>query len=218
MVDVSILMPTKDRPDRLARAVAAILAQEGPTFELILNNGGGPIPDFADERVTVINRSTPLNMVLNQMAERATGRLMHVSCDDDQMLPGTLADAVEKTVDWCYGRMQFFQDGVPGAVIGAYQWSAHTQERHNTILAPTAFWTRQLFDKAGGFDESLHFVWDYELWSRFGSMAEPTVRTHVDYLYELWSGSISSNHAPEIDAEVHKLQDRWRARGFGERP
>ncbi len=211
-------MPTKDRPDRLARAVAAILAQEGPTFELIINNGGGPIPDFDDKRVSVINRSTPLSKVLNHTAERATGMFMHVSCDDDQMLPGTLADAVEKTTGWCYGRMQFFQDGVPGAVIGSYAWSPATLQRQNFILCPTVFWTRRLFDEVGGFDETMQFIWDYEMWGRFGAQHEPTIRDHVDYLYELWDGSVSSQQPDGVSAEVRLLHERWHTIGFGNRP
>lgn len=218
MVDISILLPTKDRPDRLKRAVTAILAQEGPTFEIIINNGGGPIPEFDDDRVTVINRSTPIGRVLNHSASYATGRLMHVSCDDDVMQSGTLADAAALDAEWCYGRMQFIRDGMLGEAVGGLHWSLSEMQQRNIVLAPTVFWTRALWDEVGPFDESLTYVWDYEMWSRFGTKTAPAIRSHIDYHYELWAGSVSSTCTAEIAAEVRTLQDRWQAIGFGNRP
>lgn len=211
-------MPTKDRPGRLKRAVVAILAQEGPTFELLINNGGGPVPDFDDDRVTVISRSTPLGGVLNRTATYATGRLMHISCDDDVMQPGTLADVAAMDAEWCYGKMQFIRDGLLGDVIGGLHWSTSEMQSRNIVLTPTVFWTRELWDLAGPFDESMTYVWDYEMWARFGTHAEPAIRSHVDYHYELWAGSVSSTCVGPIAEEVNMLQERWRSIGFGNRP
>lgn len=217
--DVSILMPTKgDRSALLARSVAAILEQEGPTFELIIDNGGGPIPPHPDERVTVLDRCTPLSGVLNRLAEASTGRLMNVFADDDVMLPGTLADIASLDDGWTYGCMQLLYPSGPREVVGGAPWSAEFMLTNNMVCAPTAFWTRQLFDEVGGFDESLEFTWDYEMWGRFGARSDPVVREHVDCFYSIWDGQVSSVQSPAVKAEVRALQQRWQEIGFGNRP
>ncbi len=217
---ISILLPTKNRPHLLVNAVAAVLGQEGPPFELIIDNGGGPVPTFDDPRVTVIERPADIRIggqSLNRIAEHASGDLMHIACDDDVMQPGTLKDAAEKTTAWCYGTMQFITDGTLGAVVGGHPWSLERMAQSNIVLTPTVFWTRELFDRVGGFDDSMTYVWDYEMWARFGTRCEPVVRDHLDYHYEMWDGSVSSTHSAEIREEVRALQERWRQIGFGNR-
>lgn len=224
-VDVSILLPTKDRPDRLARSIPAILAQEGPSFEVIINNGGGAHeamidgrPACDDERITVIERSTPLSGALNHTASFAAGALLHVSCDDDVMQPGTLASAVEAGGEWSYGKMQYIQDDVLGAVAGGNPWPGTLSLLFaNAVLFPTAFYSHALFDEVGGFDESLEYVADYELWGRLGARHAPVVRDHIDYHYELWAGQVTSQHPTEINAEADVLRARWRDIGVGNR-
>lgn len=218
MIDISILLPTKDRPVLLERSLEAILAQEGPTFEIILDNGGAPVA-FADPRIVVVNRPAHMwgGANYNRAASYARGRLMHIAADDDVMLPGTLADAVSMDAEWCYGSIQFVDDGVLSDVYVPGEWSEADMEYVNYVPLPSVFWTRELFDKAGGFDETLRFAADYEMWSRFGTRSLPQRREHVSYLYSRWPGSVSSQYGNEIVDEVARLHERWAEIGFGNR-
>lgn len=221
---VSVLLPTKDRPDRLANAVAAILSQDHRDIELIIDNGGGPIPTFDDDRIILLDRPSDVDMggfCLNRLALKASGDLMCVSADDDVMQPGTLSNVVETFTttgcQWTYGVMQYVSDGVLGALDGGREWDAGIHLCGNIVCCPTVFWTRALFDEVGGFDTSLKYVWDYEMWGRFGARCDPVVRDHLDYHYELWEGSSSATRGDEIGRECNLIHRRWRTIGFGNR-
>lgn len=221
---VSVLLPTKDRPDRLKRAVAAILAQDHEDLELLIDNGGGPIPTFADDRIIALERPPDIKLggaLLNRLALKASGDVMCVSADDDVMQPGTLTNVAqtfsEFDCEWTYGLIQYVTDGVLGNVDGGFEWDAGLMLCGNRVACPTVFWTRGLFEEVGGFDESMTLVWDYEMWGRFGSFSEPILREHLDYHYEVWDGSASSTKRLEVEEEVRGLHDRWRTIGFGNR-
>lgn len=219
---VSLLLPTKDRPDRLERAVSAILAQDHDDLELIIDNGGGPIPTFDDPRVAVFERSTAAGAyTLNALAGRSTGEMLHFTADDDVILPGTLTDVVS-TLEatgrpWTYGRMRYIHDGELGDLDGGFDWDVDLLRCGNTVCCPTVFWTRELWDELGPFDETLSFVFDYELWARFGVRHEPAVRSHVDYFYETWDGSTTATRRDAIQDELAGLRARWERIGFGNR-
>jgi glycosyltransferase involved in cell wall biosynthesis len=95
---VSVVVPTRDRPELLRRAVAAILAQAypGPVECVVVFDQSEPDLDWPDATasrrlVTVRNRRTPgLAGARNSGALRATGELLAFCDDDDEWLPGKL--------------------------------------------------------------------------------------------------------------------------------
>lgn len=220
MKSISVLLPTKDRPDRLARALDALLAQEGADFEVVIANGGAPLAPIDDPRVLVLDaHELPVGPTasLNRAALRASGDFMHFAADDDVIQPGTLAQIADVDAPWTYAGIRFVVDGELRDQHGPFPWDAARMARFNIVPAPTVFWRRDLWAELGPFDETLPYCSDYELWARFGSRHEPLVRDHVDYLYELWGGQITSNRQAEMTAEVDALHERWARVGFGNR-
>jgi glycosyltransferase involved in cell wall biosynthesis len=103
--DVSVVIPTKNRPALIGRAVASALSQEGPTVEVVVVDDGSD-PGGA-EVVASIGRSDPrIRNVRNDESignpasrnrgfEEATGRLWCTLDDDDELTPGRLQAQVE---------------------------------------------------------------------------------------------------------------------------
>lgn len=91
---VSIVMRTKDRPRLLARAIASVLAQTWPSWELLIVNDAGGVSAVEDvvaavagrdSRIRVIHRpvSTGMEAATNAGVAASTGRYVTVLDDDD---------------------------------------------------------------------------------------------------------------------------------------
>ena len=90
---VSIILPTLDRGHCLGRAVASVVAQTHPCWELIVANNGRTRIAFADPRVTVIDAAevTSAAYARNRALGRSTGELVCFLDDDDELAPNYLA-------------------------------------------------------------------------------------------------------------------------------
>ncbi len=92
---ISIVMPTYRREHTIRRAVASVLAQTHPDWELIIvNNAPGDLGiDFEDPRIRVHQCSDKpsASYARNRGLPYATGDLICFFDDDDEMFPGYLA-------------------------------------------------------------------------------------------------------------------------------
>lgn len=230
---VSVLIPTMNRPARLRRAVAHVLRQQYPSFEIVIQNGGEkiePAPGdvLADDRVHLRQvPDTGICNALNRAAEIATGDVWHMCCDDDEMQPGTLwsaASALRTGEQWTYGWMRQFREFPSGRrrqialhTARLWPWNLDEHKAANSVNQPTAFWTRESYEKHGPFHEDFPMIWDYEWWMRLGVRYSPVQRDHCDADYVIWPGSTSVHAAAEMTAEVERLQALWAEVGYGER-
>jgi glycosyltransferase involved in cell wall biosynthesis len=107
--DVSVVIPTKNRPELIGRAVASALAQEGPSVEVIVVDDGSD--DEAAAAIWEVCRSEPRIVHVrttesmgnpaarNRGLEESSGALWCTLDDDDEFLPGKLraqVDALER--------------------------------------------------------------------------------------------------------------------------
>lgn len=96
MTTVSVVMPVHNGGDELARAVDAVLRQDGPEFELIVVDDGSSDGAVArlpgDARLTVVrlDRNLGVSGARNAALRRARGEFVAFADADDIMLPGML--------------------------------------------------------------------------------------------------------------------------------
>ena len=111
---------------------------------------------------------------LNKGFARATGTYLLWINADDLLLPGTLARAREylaahPACEWLAGNLVYVdeQDRVLWCARDG-QWRDRLY-RHAPVrvYGPTSIFRRDLFERVGGFDVSLHYVMDTDLWLRF---------------------------------------------------
>jgi glycosyltransferase involved in cell wall biosynthesis len=138
---VSVVVPTRDRPELLRRAVTAILGQtyKGPIECVVVfdqSDPGLPCPDLPPGRTLVRrgNDRTPgLAGARNTGILAATGELVAFCDDDDEWLPEKLARQVARLL------------ATPGAAVSTTGILVRYQDRTTTRLAPTILVThRQL--------------------------------------------------------------------------
>jgi glycosyltransferase involved in cell wall biosynthesis len=138
---ISVVVPTRDRPEQLRRAVAAILGQtyRGPIECLVVFDQSDPDlpwPELPEGRRLVLlrnDRAPGLAGARNSGILAAGGELVAFCDDDDEWLPEKLARQV--------GRLL----ATPSAAVSTTGILVRYQDRTTTRLAPTILVThRQL--------------------------------------------------------------------------
>jgi glycosyltransferase involved in cell wall biosynthesis len=178
---VSVVVPTRDRPELLGRAVTAILGQtyQGPIECVVVFDQSDPDLPWAelpsDRRLVLIRngRSPGLAGARNSGIMRATGELVAFCDDDDEWLPEKLDRQVARLL------------ATPSAAVSTTGILVRYQDRTTTRLAPTELVThrqllrsrltelhpstvlarrRQLLDDIGLVDEQIpgSYAEDYE--------------------------------------------------------
>jgi glycosyltransferase involved in cell wall biosynthesis len=217
---VSVVVPTRDRPQLLRRAVTAILGQtyQGPIECIVVFDRSDPDLPWAelppDRRLVLVgNERTPgLAGGRNTGILRATGELVAFCDDDDEWLPEKLARQVE--------RLQ----SRPDAAVATTGILVRYNDRTTTRLAPTSVVThrqlllsrmtelhpstvlarrRQLLDSIGLVDEHIpgSYAEDYEWLLRAArhapvlALQEPLVVVHwhqSSFFADRWRTIISA--------------------------
>ncbi len=220
--DVSVVIPTFNRAEKVVTAVASVLGQTVPAREILVVDDGSE--DHTREvlepflgRITLIRH--PLNLGVS--AARNTGirsgkaPLVAFLDSDDRWLPGKLE--VQEA---------FFREN-PGAVACQTQeiWFRHGRRvnparRHlkpsgdiflasleRCLVSPSSVMLRRsLLAEVGIFDESLPVCEDYDLWLRIS-------RRHQIHLIESFHVVREGGHADQLSASGPGM-DRYRIRAL----
>jgi glycosyltransferase involved in cell wall biosynthesis len=101
--DVTVLIATRDRPDQLRQCVKSVIANDHPSFEVIVveqSDGSNRVGEIDDERVRVITtESVGKTRALNLGLEAGLGDVV-LFTDDDCTVPSTwITDAVRALAD-----------------------------------------------------------------------------------------------------------------------
>jgi glycosyltransferase involved in cell wall biosynthesis len=212
---VSVVVPTRDRPQPLRRAVAAILGQtyKGPIECLVVFDQSEPdlpwpeLPTGRELRLLRNQRTPGLAGARNSGSLAATGELVAFCDDDDEWLPEKLARQVARLV------------ATPGSAVSTTGILVRYQDRTTTRLAPTILVThRQLLrSRLTELHPSTVLVRRDQLLGRIGLVDEEIPGSYAeDYEWLLRA----SRHAPVLAvpeplAIIHWHQssffaDRWR--------
>jgi glycosyltransferase involved in cell wall biosynthesis len=155
---------------------------------------------------------------INKGLALATGEILAYLCADDLYEPDAVRAVLEAfakspEADVVYGDF-FFLEGESGRKRrkSAASFRPADLRRRNPLGQPAVWWRRRVYDKFGGFDESLHFCMDHEYWLRLGT----SVRWH--YLPEplavsrLHADAKTSRQLPAMWRETARMltRDGWR--------
>ena len=183
---VSVVMAVHDGEPFLRAALDSVLAQTFRDFELIVVDDGSTdgsasiVRGLGDPRVRLVSNERNLGLApsLNRGVAAARGELIARLDADDLALPERLARQVAHMDahpdvgllgSW-YVEMP--ADGTPGATrrLPTEHWDLRW---HLCLTCPfvhsTVLWRRALVaERVGGYDETLVFSEDYDLWRRIG--------------------------------------------------
>ncbi len=173
---VSIVTPSYQQARYLPDNLRSIREQTYSRIEHIVRDGGS-----TDSSVELLRAAPGVKWTsesdsgqtnaLNKGIEQARGDIIGWVNSDDYLYRGAVARAVETFLrtgaDAVYGRCRLVDGN--GHHIGFYGTESFSYERlltRNIVAQPALFFSRQLYDRFGPFDETLEFAMDYEYWLR----------------------------------------------------
>lgn len=177
---VSVITPSYNQGEFLARTLESVLSQEGVHLEYLVFDGGS-----TDDSVAIIERysdhldfwvSEPdrgQSHAINKGFTRATGDIVTWLNSDDVLLPGALRTVVEAfrrdpTADAVYGNFVYIDrhDRVlrKRRVFKSFRYE--TLLYHDYLGQPAVFYRRRVLDRIGLLDEDLEYSMDWDFFLR----------------------------------------------------
>lgn len=219
---VSVIIPTYNRSQLIARSIKSVLNQTYQNFELIVVDDGSTdstgdiVTGFKDERIRYVRREKNGGEAAARNTGIKTARYEYIAYQDsdDEWLPEKLTRQVEVlenappqvgVVYTGFWKMESRRKTyIPFAWVNQKNGDIHKELlKGNFIGSPVVLIKKECFDKVGLFDERLRNLVDWEMWLRiskcyhFRCVDEPMVIAHYD------SDNVSDN--PDSLAEALKL-------------
>lgn len=195
---ISVIVPTYNRPSYLARALASIRAQTYQDYEIIVINDAGEDVQrlcelFGPMTYLVHKKNKGLAAARNTGIKNAKGKLIAYLDDDDMWLPQHLEKlAALKDTTSCgvvYSDSYFWREERKFELPLSCDYSpAEIQSRNLTPICSVVH-DKELWDRAGKFNEELKNLEDYDLWLRISKLTDFKHLKEVTALYSKRAGS-----------------------------
>jgi len=177
---VSVIIPTRNRPEFLGESVASVLSQKNTDLELLVVNDGDPLStSFTDPRVRVLdNQKRGAVPARNLGVAQAKGEIIAFLDDDDIWIDDRHLSKSEEALR--NDRGFYFANGVmafpDGTIRNFFQTAtAQSLEQDNTILISAVCYSKSLHDTLGNFDESIPYYWDWDWYLRVARSGAPLI-------------------------------------------
>lgn len=203
---VSVLTPTRDRPEWLERCVASVLAQTYPVWEQIVYDvGESPVEVPDDPRIRYVRGECRGPAADFQAAlDLARGEVVTPLSDDDRLPAHALSTAMLRLgdADWLNGRTVLVTpDGEPVAFRGGTYEHVRETRFGMYMLGGAVYWRKSLTDRLGGFKSEFDGAADFDLYRRFLADSEPVRVQDILYIYTDHPGTDTRvNQARQSDA------------------
>lgn len=179
---ISVITPSYNQAAFLEQSIRSVLEQDGPQVEYLIVDGGST--DGSREIIEKYRRhlawwvSEPdggQSHAINKGLARCTGEVVCWLNSDDCFERGALqAVATQlaasrghaaltgdcRRIDCATGREDLLQGRFVSARRLLRYWEVYTMHQ------PSVFWRREVLDRVGFLNETLHYAMDYEYWLR----------------------------------------------------
>jgi len=153
---------------------------------------------------------------MNKGLALATGRVvafLHADdCYADNKTLSRVAGIFEAQpdIEWLTGGVHYVDD--TGTIVKSYRprrWSYQRLLRGNILFHPATFLRRRALESIGGFDTSLRFTMDYDLWLRLGRRSAPFLVDLPLACFRVHPGSTSVKHVDAAFREELQVRCRY---------
>ncbi len=223
---VSVIMPTYNRAGFVKDAIKSVLNQTFDDFELIIINDGSTdttekiIHKFSDPRIVYLKkkknegRSSARNIGIS----KARGGYISYLDDDDVYYPHhlkRLSDFLDTHlgIGLVYADVHFKKYGKI-FVPYSFDYSKKHLEIDNIISGDASLMhRREVFDKAGYFDESLSFGEDWDMWLRISDVCGFFHLKDVVACVRFHAGNMTDTAKDPANAYMHIIRKRLIRKG-----
>ena len=183
---VSVVIPTYNRAEFVREAIASVLRQDYPDVELVVVDDGSSdgtaavVREFGTAVRYLWQENRGVSAARNRGAAACAGDLIAFLDSDDLWMPGKVAAQVayfeaHPEAQACHTDEVWIRRGVRvnerhvHRKQGGWQFLASLSR---CLISPSAIMMRRgLWDRLGGFDETLPACEDYDLWLRLTALA-----------------------------------------------
>jgi glycosyltransferase involved in cell wall biosynthesis len=222
---VSVLMATRNRREFLPAAIRSVLEQTYSKLELVLVNDGGDdvaviVDGFGDPRIKYLQMPERGGKAkaINAAYVESRGELIAHLDDDDAWYPFHLESLVMALTNISGLRMAYsdavrveqawngreYQE-VRRELIYHHQVDAHFLLENNYITGISVCHDRELFKDAGGMDERLSVLIDWDLWRRMALITHPyhVSKTTAEYYVRGGKDTGGKGHITNLHTADH---------------
>lgn len=227
-----MIIPTKDRPDRLRAALAGVLRQTGVTLEVIIvDDGGRPahVPALKvlehDHRVRVVRNETSLSPAgaRNRGVAEARGRWLAFLDDDDIWAPWKLRAQLDASAAagarwaWCGACCIDRRGKVLSIDYAPGPGEARRMLPSGNVIpagASNVIVRRDLVQEVGGFDLRIFHMPDWDMWLRLDEHGPGAAHHEPLVGYVQHDAMLSMHNTTVLDADIALVDAKVRARGL----
>jgi glycosyltransferase involved in cell wall biosynthesis len=221
------VIPTRGRWPLLKQTLAAALAQEGISHEIVVVDDGSrdetaaELGEVGDERLRVVRHERPRGVAVarNRGIAEARGEWVAFLDDDDLWSPYKLRNqlkiSAEASADFAYSAVVAVDEQI--AVTRALPFPPpdellRLELRQNAVPAggSNVIVRADLLRRLGGFDERLYHLADWDLWVRLADSACPAASPKVDVAYVEHGVNMHMSELGRIRGEFSYLVEKHR--------
>lgn len=217
---ISVITCTWNSANYLSESIASVLKQDYPDIEYIFVDGGST--DGTLEQIRGLQRPFQLlenvrggvSRAMNEGLRAARGDVIAYLHSDDYYLYPDVLSRVARHLEssgrgWLFGRTMALVDGKlhPDNYV-APRFSYASLLRGNYIPHPATFVRRDLMLKAGGFNTSLKYAMDYDLWLKLARIGPPVQLDEPLAAFREHEGSLSSSSRTRLAAMAEDFRVR----------
>ncbi|MCZ7627097.1 MAG: glycosyltransferase [Candidatus Methylomirabilota bacterium] len=227
---ISIVTPCFNQGHFLETTIKSVLSQEYENLEYIVIDGGSTdgsvdiIKRYADRLAYWVSEPDGGQAeAIIKGFQHSSGEIMGWLNSDDLLLSDCLTAVARTfiglpTTQMMYGNILII-DEYGHVVKEARQFQVGFHELYyggHIINQEATFWTRGLYDRAGGLNRNLSYAMDYDLWVRMAEISHPL---HVSRYLAAFRRhpSQKTTHMELYRMEMQAIQDRTRS-ARGENP
>lgn len=217
---ISILTPSYNQGSHIERNILSILKQNYQSFEHIVIDGGS-----TDNTVELLKKYPHLKWIsekdkgqadaLNKGLKIATGEIIGWINSDDFYEPNIFNDVVmafeDTATKWVIGNVSYFYE--ESNLLQPHKSFPITHKNllkdPDILKQPATFFRRSIIEQVGGWDVSLHYVMDYDLWLKIVNICEPKlIDNHwANFTIQKTQKSLCKNILKQFD-EMNKVMRR----------
>jgi GT2 family glycosyltransferase len=221
MTRFSILTITFNAARFLEETLQSVAAQTYKDFEHLVWDGGSQ-----DQTVAIARRFNHITLFegkdcgiadgMNRIAAYAKGEyLLFLHADDFLAQPEALqllqrALTLHPQCEWLYGRAHVVDEqGHPLRTTPLEPYSWKRLRKYNFITHPATLISSSLFQRVGGFNTTLRYCMDYDLWLRLASCTQPLVLTSAIACFREHRNSLSTSEPLKVAHEAYRVRNNY---------
>lgn len=193
---ISVVIPSLDQGRYVEEAVRSVADQPVPVEVIVMDPGSTDrsreilirlAEEYGETVRLVFEPDQGQSDAVNRGMALARAPLLGWLNADDRLRPGALRTVIDRLDPgppcWLYGQAGMIDGegkGISSLVVTYKNWrgrrfSYRKLLTENFIPQMAVFWSRPLWDVAGGLDPARHLDMDYDLWFRFARVTDPIV-------------------------------------------